>query len=700
MFLDTKPDVKLRNINMKPNVKLKDQYIDEDGYIDIRIKKIKKSNMKEKLSDKPKEKLSDKSKEKLSDKSKEKLSDKSKEKLSDTPKEKLSDKSKEKQSDKPKEKLSDTPKEKLSDKPKEKLRDKPKEKLSDKPKEKLSNKPKEKLSDKPKEKPTEKLSNKSKEKLSDTQKEKLSDKSKEKLSDAPKEKLSDTPKEKPSDNPKSKSKSNKQIKIKGQIIENLEQLENSELSDKEKAKLIYNQKKIDFCNTVKNHKNEIWCPPHNIELKDTKQNTWFTILESDTYYTQFNDNFIKKETKKDDDGSDDEKELIFSKKIILKLTRYQKIIVRRWMHAYIKMYNETLKYIRNEFKLNGKCTLSFHKMRKIMQNIKNEICKNSKIDDKIFYECHNKKKNNNTYIKIHYLDYAIKLACSNYKSALTNLRRGHIKKFRIRYWKYNKEKMIIDFEQADFVNGSIRDAVLGDIKGYYNGKAYDFTTVTKDSRLIFNRKLNEYILTVPEIVADEIIIDKKQDMSISDPGVRVYMTVLSENKVIKIGSGVSKRIEMYLEKINYINNNKDILKMRKRKLERKYYKKLEHLVDELHWKTINYLTSNYKKILIGNMSAKGIVSNENDFQLKKLTKQAVIILGYYKYRQRLEYKCECRGCYYECVNEWITSKTCSLCGNIKENLGGNKIYNCDVCGSIIDRDINPNRNMYIRSRYC
>ena len=255
------------------------------------------------------------------------------------------------------------------------------------------------------------------------------------------------------------------------------------------------------------------------------------------------------------------------------------------------------------------------------------------------------------------------------------------------------------FEKNDFINGSVRDNVLGEVNGYYNGKKFNLASITKDSELLYNRKIDKYILLVPEN-AKILNNEKKNEISIMDPGIREYMSCLSENKVIKIGAGISKRIEEYLEKINLINQNEEIQQKRKKKLEIKYYNKLEHLIDELHWKTINYLTLNYKKILIGNMSAKGIVSNENAFQLRDITKQAVMVMGYYKFRQRLEYKCKCRGCIYECVDEWITSKACSLCGNIKENLFGNKVYNCENCGSKMDRDINSDRNIYIKSRYC
>jgi putative transposase len=40
------------------------------------------------------------------------------------------------------------------------------------------------------------------------------------------------------------------------------------------------------------------------------------------------------------------------------------------------------------------------------------------------------------------------------------------------------------------------------------------------------------------------------------------------------------------------------------------------------------------------------------------------------------------------VDERYTSKICSKCGNLKEDLGGNKIYKCNECKMEIDRDVN------------
>jgi putative transposase len=37
---------------------------------------------------------------------------------------------------------------------------------------------------------------------------------------------------------------------------------------------------------------------------------------------------------------------------------------------------------------------------------------------------------------------------------------------------------------------------------------------------------------------------------------------------------------------------------------------------------------------------------------------------------------------------YSSSKTCCKCKNIKQDLKGDKIYNCSECNLIIDRDIN------------
>ena len=81
--------------------------------------------------------------------------------------------------------------------------------------------------------------------------------------------------------------------------------------------------------------------------------------------------------------------------------------------------------------------------------------------------------------------------------------------------------------------------------------------------------------------------------------------------------------------------------------------------------------------------------------LSRPTKQAVMIMKYYQFKQRLVYKCNATQTYFMFVNEKYTSKTCSVCGNnYKKNLKGEKIYKCNKCNMIMARDMNGCRNIY------
>ena len=61
----------------------------------------------------------------------------------------------------------------------------------------------------------------------------------------------------------------------------------------------------------------------------------------------------------------------------------------------------------------------------------------------------------------------------------------------------------------------------------------------------------------------------------------------------------------------------------------------------------------------------------------------------------LKYKLEDLGKQLIKIDKWFpSSKTCSNCGNIKENLSlSDRIYHCDYCGNTINRDYNASINI-------
>ena len=172
------------------------------------------------------------------------------------------------------------------------------------------------------------------------------------------------------------------------------------------------------------------------------------------------------------------------------------------------------------------------------------------------------------------------------------------------------------------------------------------------------------------------------------------MTGLSKNEVIKIGDNCQDKIKKLLKKQDKLLSYKVQNKKNRKQLCNSRFK-LQNMIADLHWKSIKYLTNNYKTILIGDLSVKGI-SNRKTSKLNKMTKRIGSALSFYKYRQRLQYKCQINNCIYYEVNEKYTSKMCSKCGKYNEKLGSNKIYDCTKCKSVIDRDVNGCRGICLK----
>jgi putative transposase len=49
------------------------------------------------------------------------------------------------------------------------------------------------------------------------------------------------------------------------------------------------------------------------------------------------------------------------------------------------------------------------------------------------------------------------------------------------------------------------------------------------------------------------------------------------------------------------------------------------------------------------------------------------------------------------VDESYTSKTCTRCGWVHQKLGGNKVFKCQRCALVINRDYNGARNVLLKN---
>lgn len=121
----------------------------------------------------------------------------------------------------------------------------------------------------------------------------------------------------------------------------------------------------------------------------------------------------------------------------------------------------------------------------------------------------------------------------------------------------------------------------------------------------------------------------------------------------------------------------------------KVYKRIANIRTDFLHKLSSSVVRNYKFIAIEDLNVKGMVSN------RKLAK-SLSDVSFYEFRRMLEYKANYNNKNIVIADKFYpSSKTCSACGNVKENLTlKDRIYECSECELRIDRDYNASLNLY------
>ena len=172
----------------------------------------------------------------------------------------------------------------------------------------------------------------------------------------------------------------------------------------------------------------------NANKSTINAHSWFNIFEYHQQFQIFDKNI---QFEYDDLNDDPDNDDYFTVKLKLYPTDEQKLILHKWFDCYIYMYNAVVRYIKMCRFNKQKVIFSITKLKKILLDDKNEIHKWSKLTI----------NNKEIYVDKHLLDYAINDSINRYKSCLSNLRNGHIKYFRLRYLKFNKENKIFKMEK-------------------------------------------------------------------------------------------------------------------------------------------------------------------------------------------------------------------------------------------------------------
>ncbi|MFN9115871.1 MAG: hypothetical protein ACK5XN_37960, partial [Bacteroidota bacterium] len=255
------------------------------------------------------------------------------------------------------------------------------------------------------------------------------------------------------------------------------------------------------------------------------------------------------------------------KKIKMVLTDIHKQIIQQWFKASTYMYNETINYIRNNYPITkttiirSKLTEAFKKDKTLCDKyyIRTKMNKIRTNIQKLFTIIIDKQHTvNNKILKCkidaHALDKTIFQLVQNIKGAKTRLLTGNIKRFRLKYWKYNRPSQTIEFEKRLFNEGIFCKTIfenLSPIKYYYNGEEITIDNVTADFKVNYNSILDEYILLLSEAPVETNIERKKQLITL-DPGLRTFMTGLDNNTYSRFGINVNNKIRKDLTKLHSI----------------------------------------------------------------------------------------------------------------------------------------------------
>ena len=122
---------------------------------------------------------------------------------------------------------------------------------------------------------------------------------------------------------------------------------------------------------------------------------------------------------------------------------------------------------------------------------------------------------------------------------------------------------------------------------------------------------------------------------------------------------------------------------------RKYQIRKTNILDSnIHRITSDLIKINPEKIVIEDLNVKGMMSNH------KLAR-SIQSSKFYEIRRQLMYKCKNNNIELIVADRFYpSSKTCSSCGNIKDDLKlKDRVYRCPQCGTIIDRDLNAAINL-------
>lgn len=216
----------------------------------------------------------------------------------------------------------------------------------------------------------------------------------------------------------------------------------------------------------------------------------------------------------------------------------------------------------------------------------------------------------------------------------------------------------------------------------------------RDSRLVFEH--GRWFVIAPYQVTTTKSDNQGRIVAL-DPGVRTFITGYAEDGVFKIGSGDFARIARLSRFMDDLISRMSKATAKQRRRMKKALSRMKFkvwdLIDEIHFKTIKFLLSNYDAVLLPTFETSEMVAKSNR-KIRSKTVRAMLSFSFHKFGMRLQSKAVELGKTVLRVNEAYTSKTASWTGQIKQIGAAKKITSG---GITVDRDVNGARGIFLRA---
>ena len=283
-----------------------------------------------------------------------------------------------------------------------------------------------------------------------------------------------------------------------------------------------------------------------------------------------------------------------------------------------------------------------------------------------------------------------------YNKKLTNYDLLGHPKFKTK--KKNDVKFYTRYDKVAFADGLVKLEVIGKVKYKSNLPIPEGKYL--NPRIKFDGKY--WVLTFAVEINDMENLDLT-DLSLGiDVGVK-DLAICSNGDVFKNINKTHevKRLEFKLRRMQRQvsrkyeknkNGDKFVKTNNIRKLEKqikKVHSKLANIrQNHIHQATNSIVKTKPYRVVMEDLNVSGMMKNKH---LSKAIQQQCL----FEFARQMKYKCKKYGIEYVEANRWYpSSKTCSCCGNVKKDLKlKERIYVCDHCGMVLDRDWNASINL-------